>query len=71
MPLRPSRLTTSPAFTAKETPKSTWDAPYPAWRPATSSMAAVLRCLLLAEIGGADFGLARISAGVPVAMMRP
>src|ERR1700720_4339505 len=34
-PLRPSRVTTSPARTSKSTPWSTCDSPYQAWSPAT------------------------------------
>src|SRR5258706_11762030 len=32
-PLRPSRVTTSPLFTARSTPCSTCDSPYQAWTP--------------------------------------
>src|SRR5258708_39428271 len=35
-PLRPSRVTTSPARTSKSTPWSTCDSPYHAWSPDTS-----------------------------------
>src|SRR5438093_529764 len=55
MPLRPSRLTTSPALTAKSTPNKTLPSPYPASSPATSSIGAPGRRtgIVLAQVGAA------------------
>src|SRR6266478_3284428 len=39
-PLRPSKVTTSPAFTLKLTPCRMWDSPYQAWRSCTDSTGA-------------------------------
>src|SRR4051812_33129105 len=48
-PLGPSRATTRPAGTRRETPRSTIESPYPATM--SSNANTVLRDLLLAEIG--------------------
>src|SRR3954462_6708250 len=48
-PLRPSRLTISPALTSSVTPCSTWLLPYQACRSRTSSMG-----------GGSEVGLAHL-----------
>src|SRR5262245_30707563 len=36
-PLRPRRVTISPAWISKSTPCRTWDSPYHAWRSRTAS----------------------------------
>src|ERR1051325_8182695 len=66
MPLRPRRVTTSPAPTARSTPNSTRPSPYPASSPLTSSIRAAplhrwMRCgpsaVFLAEIRAATLGV--------------
>src|SRR2546426_473435 len=53
-PLRPSSVTTSPGWTTRSMPCSTWDSPYQACRPLISNAGAVIsmRSLQLA-VGGA------------------
>src|SRR5690348_6184387 len=58
-PLRPSRVATSPAATAKSTPCRTCDSPYQASSPCTSSKASAAAALRMTgtEISLAHFGV--------------
>src|SRR3546814_15544271 len=66
-PLRPSRVTTSPRRTSNSMPCSTWDSPYQAFRPLTTSSAVPMvpagamaaSCMAGPHIGFDDFGILR------------
>src|SRR5229473_7004659 len=58
-PLRPSRVTTSPAKTSKVAPWSTWDSPYQACRASTASRGAALGL----SMAGTEISLAHRRVG--------
>src|SRR5262245_39807037 len=58
-PLRPSRVTTSPANTSKVPPCSTWDSPYQACSPSAASSGA----LPGSSMAGPEIGLAHLRVG--------
>src|SRR5450631_2089522 len=55
-PLRPRSVTTSPLFTARSTPCSTWDSPYQACRPEMRRTSSVMR---RSHVGFHHLGIAR------------